>query len=96
MSSKSISRLFASAALCIAVPLSFAQTPGTAGPANPKEVGKPGTAANSGTGTSGAANSSDAKGANAREDGASNAQKGMDKAKQNRAAKKAATSASAP
>lgn len=62
-------RIVASVALCVAMPLSFARTPGTSGPANPKEVGKPGTSANSGAGTSGALNSSDAKGAKVAADG---------------------------
>ena len=96
MSTRTLSRVLASIALCAAVPLTFAQTPGTSGPANPKEVGKPGTTANSGSGSSGAMNSSDVKGANAPADGASSVKKRMDNMKQKRAAKKAAKSASAP
>ena len=96
MSVKRIPQVFASIALCVAVPLSFAQAPGTSGPTNPKEVGKPGTPANSGTGTSGALNSSDAKRANAPADGASGGKNRLGNTKHKRAAKKSAGSASPP
>lgn len=96
MSVKFTLPLLASIALCIAAPFSVAQSAATSGPANPKEVGKPGTAANSGTGMSGAMNGSDAKGANASADGASSVKKRMDSAKQKRAAEKASLSGSSP
>ncbi|MBC7706708.1 MAG: hypothetical protein H7274_22525 [Rhodoferax sp.] len=89
-------RAGAALALCIAVPFSFAQTPGTSGPANPKEMGKPGTAANSGTGKEGAMNRSDAKGATATSDGATVMKRKIDIAKKKRAAKTASPSASMP
>jgi len=94
MISNLAARSIATLALCIPLSLSFAQSPATSGPSNPKEVGKPGTTANSGTGKSGALNRSDAKAANAPADGASAVKSRMDKAKQRRAAKKAARSAS--
>ena len=50
-------------AICLAAvhAMSLAHSPGTSGPANPKEVGKPGTPANTGATTDGALNSADAK-----------------------------------
>lgn len=94
MLTKLILRVLASFALCVAVPLSFAQTAGTPGPANPKESGKPGTPANSGTGNSGAINSSDKKGADAPADGASSVKKRLGSMEQKRTAKKAPGNAS--
>ncbi len=64
-------------ALCVAMPLAFAQSAGTPGPANPKEMGKPGTPANAGTGNSGALNSSDAKAASRPASGAMRTKKAM-------------------
>lgn len=78
-----------------ALAVGFAQTPGTPGPANPKEVGKPGTAANSDGGKSGALNSSDAKGANASAEGASGMKARADARKHKGAAHKASKPASA-
>lgn len=96
MISNFAARSLATLALCLPLSLSWAQTPGTSGPANPKEVGKPGTSANSGTGRGGALNSSDAKAANAPADGASAVKTRMENAKQRRVVKRAASSASAP
>ena len=95
-STGTLARAGAAIALCISVPFSFAQTPGTTGPANPKEMGKPGTTANSGTGKDGAMNRSDAKGAAAPADGATVMKNRMDKAKKKRAAKRTDKAASTP
>jgi hypothetical protein len=93
---RTLIRVASLVALCVAMPIAFAQTPGTPGPANPKEVGKPGTSANSGEGKSGALNSSDAKGANMPASGAAALNDRKNAMKEKRAAKKAAKGASAP
>ncbi len=96
MSSKTAARVLLSIALCAGVPLSFAQTPGTPGPVNPKEMGKPGTPANSGVGPSGALNSADSKAARAPTEGASGVKKRLDKVREGRAKPQATKAASAP
>ena len=95
-SMKALLRGGATLALCIAVPVSFSQTPGTTGPSNPKEMGKPGTTANSGAGKDGAMNRSDVKGATAPAHGATVMKNRVDIAKKKRTARSAEKAASMP
>ncbi len=76
-------RFFAAAALCLATTLASAQSPATPGAANPKEVGKPGTSANSGSGPSGSLNAADAKAADRPASGAEKMKERRDEKKMN-------------